>query len=176
MIYSYKLHIIERKDREMQSLAPDVALEREHREIDAGIEAFMEKLGQGSVAPELLTAAFDQLRRHIYAEEVLMFPPIREAGLVMPVFVMMREHGELWHTMDTLTELLAAEPTDVQGLVDGCARLLAQLNEHNTKEEPIVYPHIDTDLPMQTRAELTRFIEAGQTPDGWVCQHARETR
>ncbi|MGV0790836.1 hemerythrin domain-containing protein [Mycolicibacterium sp. XJ1819] len=157
----------------MHSLAPDIALEREHREIDAGIEAFVDRLGEGEVRPRLLETALDALRRHIYLEEVLMFPPIREAGLVMPIFVMMREHGEMWRTMDALRDLLAA-PADVQRLADGCAGLLAQLQQHNSKEEPVVYPHVETALPAQTKAELSRFIETGRTPEGWVCQHARE--
>jgi hypothetical protein len=49
---------------------------------------------------------------------------------------------------------------------------LDQLLQHNSKEEPVIYPNADTELPPQTSAELSRFIGAGRTPDGWVCQHA----
>ncbi|MGH3555051.1 MAG: hemerythrin domain-containing protein, partial [Mycobacterium sp.] len=80
-----------------------VVLERQHREIDSGISTFIEKIDAGSVQPELLAAALEALRRHLYLEEIFLFPPIREAGMVMPIFVMMREHGELWRTMCTLT-------------------------------------------------------------------------
>lgn len=155
----------------MPNLELSAALTREHHEIDSGIETFIEKLDRGSVQSELLTAALDALRRHIYIEEVFLFPPIREAGLAMPVFVMMREHGQLWHTMDTLTDLLA-EGSDSQRLRDTCGQLLDQLHQHNSKEEPVIYPQADIALPLQANAELTRFIEAGRTPEGWVCGQA----
>jgi regulator of cell morphogenesis and NO signaling len=155
----------------MPSLALSAALKQEHREIDGEIETFIEKRECGSVQPEPLIAALEALRRHIYLEEVFLFPPIREAGRVMPIFVMMREHGELWRTIDAPTDLLA-DGKDRRRLGDTCRQLLDQLDQHNLKEEPVIYPHADTDLPQQTGAELTRFIETGRTPDGWVCRHA----
>lgn len=157
----------------MHTLALDVALEREHHEIDRAIETFVEGLPDGSARPDLLIAALETLRRHIYLEESMLFPPIREAGMTMPIFVMMREHGELWRTMDALATLLAGD-ADIGSLKDACGLLLAQLHQHNSKEEPIVYSHIDTDLPAQARAELSRFLETGQMPDGWLCRHAGE--
>lgn len=148
-----------------------VVLEREHHEIDRGIEAFIDKLAGGCVQPEPLSAAVEALRRHIYLEETFLFPPIREAGMVMPILVMLREHGELWRTMGVLADLLA-DRADSEQLRDTCHQLLAQLEQHNSKEEPIIYPHADTDLPPQVSAELARFIETGRRPDGWICQQA----
>ncbi|WP_231987846.1 hemerythrin domain-containing protein [Mycobacterium sp. 852002-51152_SCH6134967] len=150
--------------------APYVALEHEHREIDRAIEDFVGKLRAGVLETEVLTWALDKLRRHIYLEEVIVFPPIREAGMVMPIFVMMREHGQLWRTMDTLDGLLVASDTD--RIEAACGVLLDQLHEHNSKEEPIIYPHIDIDLTAHMRAELTRSVESGRAPGGWVCRHA----
>lgn len=155
----------------MPGEALSAALEREHRQIDSGIGTFVEKLDEGSVQTELLTLTLDALRRHIYAEETFLFPPIREAGMVMPVFVMMREHGQLWRTMDALTDQLA-DCADHTQLRKSCHQLLAQLDQHNAKEEPIIYPHADTDLPAPTDSELARFLETGRTPAGWVCQQA----
>ncbi|PQM46197.1 hypothetical protein C1Y40_03634 [Mycobacterium talmoniae] len=146
-------------------------LEREHRDIDGAIEVFLEKLDAGTVQPEPLTAALAALRRHIYIEEVFVFPPVREAGLVMPIFVMLREHGDLWQTMDALTDLLTVG-SDAAGLREICRRLLTQLDQHNAKEEPIIYPQAATALPAHTAAELLRFVDTGRTPDGWVCQRA----
>jgi hemerythrin-like domain-containing protein len=155
----------------MTSLTLSAELTREHREIDDAIETFIEKLDGGSVQAELMTDTLEALRRHIYLEEVFLFPPLREAGIVMPIFVMMREHGQLWHTMGELAELLA-DGNDSQRLRDTCRQLLDQLHQHNSKEEPVIYPNADTDLPPHTSAELTRFIETGRTPEGWVCQQA----
>ncbi|MDP7736471.1 hemerythrin domain-containing protein [Mycobacterium paragordonae] len=155
----------------MSSLTLSAELTREHREIDVALEAFIEKLDCGSVQHELLTETLDALRRHIYLEEVFLFPPLRDAGIVMPIFVMMREHGQLWRTMDALTDLLA-DGNDSSRLRDTCMQLLDQLLQHNSKEEPVIYPNSDTDLPPQTSAELGRFIETGRAPDGWICQQA----
>lgn len=155
----------------MASLSLSSELTREHHEIDDAIETFIEKLDCGSLQRELLTDTLEALRRHIYLEEVFLFPPLREGGIVMPIFVMMREHGELWHTMGALADLLA-DGNDSQRLRDTCTQLLAQLHQHNSKEEPVIYPSADTDLPPQTSAELSRFIETGRMPDGWVCQQA----
>jgi hemerythrin superfamily protein len=92
--------------------------------------------------------------------------------MVMPVFVMMREHGQIWRTMDTLAALVAEE-ADPQQIADTGARLLDELCQHNSKEEPVIYPHADTDLPAATQVELTRLVKTGHLPDGWVCEHAR---
>ena len=58
-------------------LPPSVELAREHREIDNGIQTVIEKLVCGSVRHELLTETLAALRRHIYLEEVFLFPPLR---------------------------------------------------------------------------------------------------
>lgn len=151
------------------TLAAD--LKREHREIDAAIETFIENLDRDGVQHELLAETLAALRRHIYLEEVFLFPPLRDAGIVMPIFVMMREHGQLWRTADELIDLLAGG-NDSARLRDMCARLLGQLHQHNLKEEPVIYPRADAELPAQTSAELSRFIDTGRAPEGWVCQQA----
>lgn len=148
------------------------ALVGEHREIDGEIEAFIARLDDGSMESGPLMTALQALRRHIYLEEVFLFPPIRGSGLVMPIFVMLRQHGELWQTMDTLTELLAAG-AGVAPLREAGSRLLSQLEAHNAKEEPVIYPSADSGLPPQTSTDMARFIEDGHMPDGWMCQHAQ---
>ncbi|SBS74058.1 Regulator of cell morphogenesis and NO signaling [uncultured Mycobacterium sp.] len=158
-------------DNTMPDGVLSVVLQREHHEIDSAIASFIETLDGGCVQPQLLRAALEALRRHIYLEETLLFPPIRAAGVMMPILVMMREHGELWRTMGALTDLIV-DTNDSEQLRDTCYRLLRQLEQHNSKEEPIIYPHADTDLPAQVSAELARFIETGRIPDGWVCQQA----
>jgi hemerythrin-like domain-containing protein len=94
---------------------------------------------------------------------------------MMPVMVMLREHGELWIQMDAIAELLK-DPTPGSHSAEveaQCRELLTRLDQHNMKEEPIIYPHADDDLPIETAAELRAFLEAGTTPAGWVCEAAR---
>ena len=159
------------------------ALTREHREIDAGIEAFVASMGAGAGGPAgtvsewaaPLLVAMTALRRHIYLEEEFVFPPIRDGGLVMAIMVMLREHGELWRAMDELSELLesgADDPSRHQELVQRCSAMLDLLEAHNSKEEPIIYTRADADLPAESRAELQEFLRRGSMPDGWVCERA----
>ena len=83
---------------EIESLAE--ALEREHHQIDAGIAAFSATPGDR----QPLTRAIGALRRHIYLEEEFLFPLLHEAdpGLAAPMFVMLREHAQIWGTLDSL--------------------------------------------------------------------------
>ncbi|WP_308468261.1 hemerythrin domain-containing protein [Rathayibacter soli] len=147
------------------------ALEREHRDIDGGIEAFTAGLAVGSTDTEPLTRAMTGLRRHIYLEEEFLFPPLREHGMMMPIFVMLREHGELWATMDSVEALIAADSDD-EAVLAACQGLLAQLDAHNSKEEPIIYTQADTVLSQEASAELSAFLSAGRMPEGWVCAKA----
>ena len=113
----------------------------------------------------------EALRRHIFLEEEFLFPPLREAGMVAPIFVMLREHGEIWNTMAALDAELAQDPGSA-ATAEVCRRLLEQLERHNAKEEPILYPHADTMLPDGARARLRTFLNAGRMPEGWVCARA----
>lgn len=151
--------------------SPSTALEREHRDIDGGIAAFMASAEAGRQDGGALHLTLDALRRHIYAEEVFLFPPLREAGLTMPILVMEREHGTLWNTMDTLERQLAADAPDGD-LMASCTGLLGLLERHNAKEEPIIYPPADNALGEAATAALKEFLDTGRMPGGWTCGQA----
>lgn len=150
-----------------ESLA--AALEREHREIDAGLESLTREGESPDVEGALRAIA--ALRRHIYLEEEFLFPPLSGGNLVAPLFVMLREHGELWRTLDELEAALraAAEPA---ALRECCHRLGVQLLHHNVKEERVVYPAADESLPPDVAARLQELLETGALPDGWSCARA----
>ncbi|QAY58552.1 hemerythrin domain-containing protein [Microbacterium protaetiae] len=143
------------------------ALIREHQAIDIGIETYLDGLDAGG-DEEPLRTAMHALRRHIYLEEVFLFPPLRAGGMMMPILVMEREHGELWRAMDALEKTLQS-PSDPEALHDACRSLLSLLESHNSKEEPIVYPRADADLSDVQRDQLALFLESGTFPEGWVC-------
>lgn len=150
-----------------ESLA--AALEREHRGIDDGIERY----SAAHRDREPLQAAIVALRRHIYVEEELLFPALQAEGgdgLAAPIFVMLREHAQIWQTLDTLERELDAGTSD--GL-QRCHQLLVQLQHHNMKEERILYPEADRTLSGTAAARLTEIMATGQLPDGWVCAKAR---
>lgn len=146
------------------------ALELEHRQIDDGLAAFLTKLDRGRVDTDGLNTALEALRRHIYLEERILFPPIRHGAMAMPVAVMMCEHGEIWRAMDALVELAAAGDTsriEVAG-----QRLLDELATHNDKEEQVIYPAADAGLDPDRAAELADFLGTGLMPDSWECLEA----
>lgn len=154
------------------------ALTREHHEIDGGIEEFVASLRSDDGAPPdtaPLTRAMDALRRHIYLEEDILFPWLEGPSLAMPLMVMYREHGQIWRAMDTLELFLA---TEARGgahrdmVVGHCQDLLDLLEKHNSKEEPIIYPHADADLPPAAHEVLREFLDTGELPEGWVCREA----
>jgi regulator of cell morphogenesis and NO signaling len=108
------------------------ALQREHHEIDHGIEAFLAGRREGRADFDALARAVEALRRHIFLEEEFLFPPLRAAGLVAPVFVMLREHGEIWCTLDSLQTQIHAAGGD-RSDVETCELLLAQLERHRRR-------------------------------------------
>lgn len=152
------------------ALSPSAALELEHRQIDEGLEAFLAGVGDGRVDADSLNTALEALRRHIYAEERIMFPPMRNGRMAMPITVMLTEHGEIWRTMDALAARVAT--TDLEGMLADCRLLLDQLASHNDKEEDVIYPAAGRELDPEQAAELADFLENGLMPDCWECREA----
>lgn len=146
------------------------ALEREHRDIDGGIEEYSAGLSHNETDPTPLLRAMRGLRRHIYLEEQILFPPLKST-MAMPIFVMVREHGELWDAMDQLDAMLASE-ANPRTMHDACRELLAKLDAHNSKEEPIIYSKADESLDADAAARLREFLARGTIPDGWRCEKA----
>lgn len=145
-------------------------LEQEHHDIDAALEAFLEDPSRGTTRHQDLARAVSALRRHIYLEEEFLFPPLGAAGMIPPVLVMLREHGEIWRTLDTI-EGLDSE-ADQTAVAQACTDLLELLASHNAKEEPIIYPQGDIVLSDQAQADLRSFIDSGHMPQGWSCAQA----
>ncbi|XBH21182.1 hemerythrin domain-containing protein [Jonesiaceae bacterium BS-20] len=147
------------------------ALEAEHHEIDGGIEQFAAGLASGHSNPAPLKRAMAALRRHIYLEESFLFPPLK-ADLAMPIFVMEREHGQIWDDMDELDALLELEQPESATLQSTCRELLAKLERHNEKEEPIIYAHAANTLSPELAKPMAAFLETGMMPDGWRASKA----
>lgn len=148
------------------------ALEREHHEIDEGIEGFSAEGVDADQQARSLQRAIDALRRHIYLEEEFLFPPM-EADLKIPTLVMLREHGEIWRRLDAIETLLADDISD-DSLTVACRELLIVLAAHNGKEEPIFYAVADETLGPTEAAELEGLLETGSLPNGWRCRQADE--
>ena len=150
-------------DMSTDSLA--AALAREHHEIDDGIATFAAAPGD----QQPLVRAIRALRRHIYLEEEILFPLLHQAerALGAPLFVMLREHGQIWTLLDSLEDDLdAASPALIR-------QLESHLLHHNLKEEKVLYPRADEVLPTAAAERLWHLLDSGEMPEGWVCFKAR---
>lgn len=143
-------------------------LTREHRDIDAGIEGYLASSRAGAPDASRLLDAMVALRRHIYLEEVFVFPALASGPLGIPIQVMLREHGAIWRSMDAVAARLAADASPG----DDCRELLSLLESHNAKEEPVIYPRAAPALDAAALGELGAFVKSGRMPDGWVCRAA----
>jgi regulator of cell morphogenesis and NO signaling len=147
------------------------ALEREHQEVDAAIEAFTGG-PQDDQGRADLSRALSVLRRHIYIEEEFLFPALREAGLDGPVMVMLREHAEIWKLLDTIEPELTSigDAAHWAGGATLCRELDFLLREHNLKEERVLYPLADRVLTVEVISRVGSVLDSGSLPQGWLCQ------
>ena len=148
----------------------------EHHEIDAGIEKYLadtDSEGDALLRARPLMTAMEALRRHIYLEEEIVFPHLPAGPLMMALMVMRKEHGEIWRRMDELLQSLSTESADEERVEQLCQEILALLDRHNSKEEPVIYPHMDADLNEEEQQLLRELLEGGTLPEGWVCQALR---
>lgn len=125
------------------------ALAWDHDRLDALDEAAFHALATGD-APKArsLFAAFARgLERHIRFEEELLFPVVEErAGFspdAGPTAVMRFEHIEI---RARLAEVEAALATSSSSPARARAQLHAILEDHNLKEEQLLYPLADSVL------------------------------
>jgi uncharacterized protein (DUF2249 family)/hemerythrin-like domain-containing protein len=138
------------------------ALSWDHARLDALEAAAFGARSQGDL-PEAfdLYAEFSLgLRRHIGFEEDLLFPAF-ELGTGMPpaagpTAVMRMEHREI----ERLLESIAAGIGDAAAEVDALrARLHVVLDNHNVKEERVLYPTIDQMLGAKDAQRLVARIQ-----------------
>lgn len=151
------------------------ALEREHRDIDDAIKACADVPVASPAARAALQRAVAELRRHIYVEEELLFPPLRAAGMTGPVLVMLREHAQMWPVLDTLDQALH-EDIDQGLLRTACRQLFVLLQHHNPKEEQILYPRVDHVIGDVESHGVLELLDTGQMPQGWICHLFRPKR
>jgi hemerythrin-like domain-containing protein len=151
----------------MDTTLPSKLLAVQHHQIDQGVQGIVD----GSGAPAALAAALQLLRQHLYVEDAALFPPLAKSGLAMPVFVMQREHGQMWPLITALESACAAG-ADRAALHADAGQLQMLLKMHNPKEEQIVYAAADRYEPAHPDAPLVAAMAAAHMPDGWICANA----
>jgi hemerythrin-like domain-containing protein len=122
----------------------------DHRECDARwaeVEAAADA-GDHEAAVKRFEAFDAAMRRHFEMEENVLFPAV-EAALDMrgmgPTQIMRAEHAQMRGVLDQMAAEASAH--DVPALVDLGDTLLMLIQQHNVKEEGVLYPMCDQALP-----------------------------
>jgi iron-sulfur cluster repair protein YtfE (RIC family) len=121
----------------------------DHRRCDdvfAEVEQAAAK-GDWAAASERFGYFQSGVLQHFGAEESLLFPAFeRQTGMTMgPTQVMRAEHVQMRELMTACSEALAAK--DADGYAGNAETLLIMMQQHNMKEEGILYPMCDQHLP-----------------------------
>jgi hemerythrin superfamily protein len=136
-------------------------LTEHHRLCDALFESASEAADAGdwSALRARLAALTDALARHFAFEEDALFPAFEAAtGLSEgPTAVMRLEHAHMRNLLDGLAA--AAPEHDPEGCRAELDNLFVMLQQHNAKEEGVIYPACE-QLPAERRDALAE--EAAQ--------------
>ncbi|MEW8691383.1 MAG: hemerythrin domain-containing protein [Candidatus Thiodiazotropha endolucinida] len=98
-------------------------------------------------ADRLCQAFINSMEHHFKIEEELLFPALLKATTQAngPVNVMMMEHEQMRHLM---SQLVSSLDNMTRSLSAGYVEtLLVTMQQHNMKEESILYPMADNTVP-----------------------------
>jgi hemerythrin-like domain-containing protein len=137
-------------------------LTSDHRHCDeafVGAEEAVARRDWESASAALREFA-DATERHLRREEDLLFPAFEAAtGMTSgPTAVMRSEHAHMRRLLSSLEQALVARDRDE--FLGAAETLLMLMQQHNAKEESILYPMADRVLHARAEA-LLRQIEAG---------------
>lgn len=127
-------------------------LTQDHRACDllwADVEAAADE-GDLSVTQQRFGQFAAVMERHFGFEEATLFPALEDAtGMhgMGPTAVMRHEHAQMRRVLASMADELGKGNT--QGLLDHGDTLLMLVQQHNLKEEHILYPMADARLSAQ---------------------------
>ena len=98
----------------------------------------------------------DDMARHFRMEEDVLFPTLKSAGGPSgPVHIMLMEHAQIKELLKQMGA--AVERKDTQEYGGLSETLLMVMQQHNNKEENILYPIIDQILANERKALFGRM-------------------
>jgi iron-sulfur cluster repair protein YtfE (RIC family) len=123
-------------------------LTHDHRHCDKGFVDAERHVAEGRWpdAEGCLSAFVADMRRHFAREEEVLFPAFEAATgtTTGPTAVMRMEHRQIEQLMASLQDALAGR--DREEYLGVSETLLMLLQQHNAKEENILYPMADRSL------------------------------
>jgi hemerythrin-like domain-containing protein len=131
----------------------------DHHACDELFASAEESVGNGDWAKgnRDFSAFLAAMKQHFKNEEEVLFPAFDEkTGMDMgPTFVMRSEHTQMNKVFDDMLEALAAKDSDAYlGLSE---TLLMLMQQHNMKEEQMLYRMMDQHLAAETPALLKQI-------------------
>ena len=112
--------------------------------------------GDWSKTETTFNAFRDDMARHFRMEEDALFPTLLSAGGPSgPVNVMLMEHEQIRGLLEQMAEAVAQKNADKYGGLS--ETLLIVMQQHNHKEENILYPIADQVLASECAALLGRM-------------------
>ena len=138
-----------------------------HHRVEGHLIDFREELERGRPKVEFLTRASTDLFQHMFVEEELLFPLLKER-LAAVVASLEEEHGRVFDLMEELVELLRRD-ADREALQACTARLMGALAAHNAAEDFGIYPDLLTFLGPSRAEILLLEVERAEVPRGWMC-------
>jgi hemerythrin-like domain-containing protein len=161
-----RIVVLPRRGRGLPSLAE--LLEEDHRRLDDLSDQMVRNLHIDPMRAIVLAHLFSAgMRRHVTAEEAVLFPPYEAhfgASRDTTTTMMEREHRAMLHYLERL--LVAAQRMlqahEREQATSDVLRVLRGLNavvaEHSDKEERTMFPMLDRNLSEPQRTELLRRI------------------
>lgn len=128
-------------------------LTQDHQRCDGLFAEAEEKVAAGDweAAGKAFQAMREAIEHHFAMEESVFFPRFEAASgmTVGPTQVMRQEHEQMRALFDSMEESLRAREADAY--LGDSETLLIMMQQHNAKEEQILYPMLDAHL--QAEAE-----------------------
>lgn len=104
----------------------------------------------------------DAMEHHFGMEETILFPAFeQQTGLTMgPTEVMRNEHAQMREVLKRMADAVARKNTN--GYLGHSETLLILMQQHNIKEESVLYPMTDQALGARSDALIGEMTEASK--------------
>lgn len=159
---AWRVAIAKRKEADPNRTVTEF-FQTDHRRLDGIYNRFQEAYKEGrweDAAGEFREFRLG-LKRHIKAEEEILFPVFEEkTGMHEsgPTFVMRMEHKDIQELLDKILD--STEGKDRSTVSDASYNLSNILADHNMKEEHILYPESDEFM---SETERIKVVKKAQT-------------